>query len=108
MVSGLQAMFDDHFSGDDAVTVTALGTGKLAFDVATERGYLNIAEYTDIESGSTGTFATTVLGGALEYNKAVRANDTTNNTFASTSATFSESSGDSNNLPRCILSHKEG
>ena len=93
MVAGLQAMFDDNFSGDDAVTVTALGTGKIAFDVASDRGYLNIAEFTDIESGSTGTFATTVLGGALEYNKNVRANDTTNSTFASTSATFSELSG---------------
>ena len=94
MVTALQAMFDENFSGDDAVTVTALGTGKIAFDVASERGYLKIAEYTDIESGTAGTFATTVLGGALEYNKDVRANDTTNSTWASSSAKFSEASGD--------------
>jgi flagellin len=92
MVAGLQAMFDDNFSGDDAVTVSALGTGAIAFNVASERGYLKIAEFEDIESGSTGTFATTVLGAALEYNKNVRANDTTNSTYAG-SATFSESSG---------------
>ena len=93
MVNAFQAMFDENF-GTDAVSVSALGTGKLAFNVAEERGYLKISEYTDIESSVSGTFANTVLGGALEYNKDVRSNDTTNSTYVSTSATFSVSSGD--------------
>ena len=93
MVNAFQAMFDENF-GTDAVSVSALGTGKLAFNVAEERGYLKISEYTDIESSVSGTFANTVLGGALEYNKDVRSNDTTNSTYVSTSATFSASSGD--------------
>jgi flagellin len=89
MVSILQSAFDDNFSGDDAITVAATGDGGLSFDIAKEMGYLKVADFTPL-TGAAGTFATTVLGGDLEYNKALRiAGD-----FASTGQSFSESSGD--------------
>ena len=77
MVSGLQAMFDDHFSGDDAVTVTALGTGKLAFDVAS-----SVYQHRGVHGHRvwiSGTFATRYW----VLNITTFVNDTTGNTFAS-------------------------
>jgi flagellin len=90
MVSILQSAFDDNFSGDDAITVSAMGSGKLAFDIAKDMGYLKIENFTPVV-GTAGTFATAVLGGALTYNDAARPSATS---WQSTAAKFSESSGD--------------
>jgi flagellin len=90
MVAALQAAFDANFTGDDAITVTALGNGKLAFDVASDLGYLKIEDY-DPLTGTSGTFATTVLGGDLTLNKAERTASTAD--WQSTTAKFSAAAG---------------
>jgi len=91
MVVALQAAFDANFTGDDAITVTALGTGKIAFDVASDLGYLKIEDY-DPLVGTSGTFAATVLGADLTLNKAERTASTAD--WQSNTAKFSTAAGD--------------
>jgi flagellin len=95
MVSALQTALDDHFSGEDAVTVTAMTDGKLSFDVAGGYGYAKLADYQNVASQVTGTFATTVFGGDVELNKQSRINDAGGaHTYKSTTAKFDSTRGD--------------
>ncbi len=70
MVAALQAAFDDNFTGDDAVTVTANGDGTLGFDVAGGAGFLQITNYDPIDGSTDGTFVTKAItsGGTLTKN----------------------------------------
>ena len=70
MVAALQAAFDDNFTGDNAVTVTANGDGTLGFDVAGGAGFLQITNYDPIDGSTDGTFVTTAIisGGTLTKN----------------------------------------
>ncbi len=70
MVAALQAAFDDNFTGDDAVTVTANGDGTLGFDVAGGAGFLQITEYDPIDGSTDGTFVASAIitGGTLTKN----------------------------------------
>ena len=70
MVAALQAAFDDNFTGDDAVTVTANGDGTLGFDVAGGAGFLQITNYDPIDGSTDGTFVTNAIitGGTLTKN----------------------------------------
>ena len=92
-VAALQSAFDDHFSGEDAVTVVGNTNGQLEFSVAGGFGYLKIANYQDVASATTGTFVTTAFdatGTAFELNNQVRINDTTGHTFTSTDSSFDD------------------
>jgi len=92
-VAALQSALDDNFSGEDAVTVTATTEGKLSFSVAGGYGYAKLANYQNVASAVTGTFATTAFGGNFELNEQNRINDTTNHVYETTSATFDATRG---------------
>ena len=70
MVAALQAAFDDNFTGDDAITVTANGDGTIGFDVAGGAGFLQITEYDPIDGSTDGTFVASAItsGGTLTKN----------------------------------------
>jgi len=93
-VAALQSALDDNFSGEDAVTVTANTRGRLEFSVAGGFGYAKLANYENVASAVTGTFATTAFGGNVELNEQNRINDTTNHVYESASATFDSTRGD--------------
>jgi len=72
ITKALQAAFDAHFTGDDAVTVTMGGDGKMSFSVAGDQKYLKISDYTSNEVGATaGNFVTNLVG-AVEMNSNIR------------------------------------
>ena len=77
-VTALQSALNDNFSGEDAVTVTANTRGRLEFSVAGGFGYAKLANYENVATAVTGTFATTAFGGNVELNEQNRINDTTN------------------------------
>ena len=73
MVSILQAGLNDHFSGDDAVTVGMNSYGQLTFDVAAESGVI-VLDGADMDlSGAAGSFVTSYINtaGALTINQAI-------------------------------------
>jgi len=67
VTAALQAAFDAHFTGDDAVTVTLGANGKFRFDVAGGTGFLALSEYTD--TSGTGTFVTTLIDSSAALTK---------------------------------------
>jgi flagellin len=72
ITKALQAAFNDKFTGNDAVTVTMGGDGKMNFSVAGDQKYLKISDYTSTEVGATaGNFVTNLVG-AVEINSNVR------------------------------------
>ena len=96
-VAALQSAFDDHFSGEDAVTVVGNTNGQLEFSVAGGFGYLKIANYEDVASAVTGAFVTTALnsaGTAFELNEQIRINDgTSQHAFTSATSVFDDVRG---------------
>ena len=67
VTAALQAAFDAHFTGDDAVTVTLGANGKFRFDVAGGTGFLALSEYTD--TSGTGTFVTNIIDSSAALTK---------------------------------------
>ena len=69
----LQAAFDDHFSGDDAITVALNTDGKLEFSVAKAGGALQISGADMDLSGSDGSFLTTFISSsAIDINQSIQ------------------------------------
>jgi len=62
MKNALQAAFNDHFTGNDAVTVSIGGDGKLAFAVAGGQQALDINNYTPADGTGPGNFVTNFVG----------------------------------------------
>jgi flagellin len=77
MVTALQAAFDANFTGENAVTVTGYGDGKIGFEVAGGAGYLKLSEYDPVDGTSDGTFVATAIAtsGSLTVNPNLRPTD---------------------------------
>jgi flagellin len=72
ITKAVQAAFNDKFTGNDAVTVTMGGDGKMNFAVAGDQKYLKITDYTSTEVGATaGNFVTNLVG-AVTMNSNIR------------------------------------
>ena len=69
VTAALQAAFDAHFTGDDAVTVTLGANGKFRFDVAGGTGFLALSEYTDRHVSGTGTFVNVMIDSSASLTK---------------------------------------
>ena len=72
MVTILQNAFDDHFSGDDAITVALNGDGNLEFTIAKADGLIEIDD-ADTDFGGDGDFVTThINSGGMVINQAIQ------------------------------------
>jgi len=88
MVTILQNAFDDHFSGDDAITVTLNGDGLLEFTIAKADGLIEIDD-ADTDFGGDGNFVTThINSGGMVINQAIQG------TFATTGTAPVDNIGD--------------
>jgi len=61
IVQALQTALNDNFTGDNAVTVSMGGDGKMQFAVAGGQQYLKISDYDPPNGSSDGNFVTTYI-----------------------------------------------
>jgi flagellin len=67
MVAAMQAAFDDHFTGEDAVTVTGYSDGTIGVTVAGGAQYVKLSEYAPLDGSADGDFLLTVAGSSTAY-----------------------------------------
>ena len=75
ITTALQAALNDKFKGEDAVTVTMGGDGKLNFAVAGGQQYLKIANYTPPDGTGAGNFVTNYVGAVTMDSNIQESND---------------------------------
>ena len=61
IVAALQAAFDDHFSGEDAISVRLDGDGNIKFSMVAGTGTLQLKEVDADGDGTLGTFVDTYI-----------------------------------------------
>ena len=75
LATALNNAFADHFTGDDAVTVSVDDTGRLNFDVAGGSQVLDIADVDFDNDGTFGTFGATFIDSGISGATAFTVNE---------------------------------